>query len=38
MSPARKKQRAALLIVAGAALTGVLLARLIDWRSHAHPR
>jgi hypothetical protein len=38
VSSARRKQRAALLVVAGAALTGVILARLIDWRSHAHPR
>jgi hypothetical protein len=26
------------LVVAGAAAAGVLLAKLIDWRGHAHPR
>jgi len=27
-----------MLLVAGAALLGLVLARVIDWRSHAHPR
>jgi hypothetical protein len=27
-----------LLIVGGALLLGILLAKLIDWRGHAHPR
>jgi hypothetical protein len=26
------------VVVAGAAAAGVLLAKLIDWRGHAHPR
>lgn len=26
------------LVVGGALLVGILLAKLIDWRSHAHPR
>jgi hypothetical protein len=38
--PKRKRRRGVSpLIVVGAALaTGVLLAKWIDWRSHAHPR
>jgi hypothetical protein len=33
-----EKQRSPLLAVAGAAAAGLALARVIDWRSHAHPR
>jgi hypothetical protein len=33
-----RKQRSPLLAVAGAAAVGLALARMIDWRSHAHPR
>jgi hypothetical protein len=33
-----RRRRAGWIVVAGAALAGLLLARLIDWRSHAHPR
>ena len=39
--PARRKKkgRVSPLLVVGAALaTGVVLAKWIDWRSHAHPR
>jgi hypothetical protein len=32
------RRRAGWLVVAGAALSGLVLARAIDWRSHAHPR
>jgi hypothetical protein len=32
------QKRSPLLVVAGAATAGAVLARAIDWRSHAHPR
>lgn len=37
--PARDSRQGGALAVVGAALAaGVLLAKLIDWRGHAHPR
>jgi len=34
----RARERAGVLVVAGAAFLGALVARVLDWRSHAHPR
>jgi hypothetical protein len=33
-----KRSRIPFLVVVGAALAGIVAARVIDWRSHAHPR
>jgi hypothetical protein len=35
---ARGPSSRAALLVLGAAIAGLALARVIDWRSHAHPR
>jgi hypothetical protein len=38
MCTGAEPRRSPLLVVAGAAAAGIALARVIDWRSHAHPR
>jgi len=35
--PSSARRKTGLLVVAGAALSGIVVARVIDWRSHAHP-
>ena len=36
--PARRSGPDPLVVAAAAAVVGVLLAKVIDWRAHAHPR
>jgi hypothetical protein len=35
---ADRRSRAPIMLLVGAAAFGALLARVIDWRGHAHPR